>query len=76
MDGQVRRSVHASNPPTHPLQQVPEEDYTIPLGQAEVMRPGTDVTVVGWGGQLRVLEKVRGKEDPPTYQPHTNRRVI
>jgi hypothetical protein len=22
------------------------------------MRPGKDVTVVGWGGQLRVLEKV------------------
>jgi hypothetical protein len=38
--------------------QVPEGDYTIPLGQAEVMRPGTDVTLVGWGGQLRVLEKV------------------
>lgn len=37
---------------------MPEGDYTIPLGKAEVMRRGTDVTVVGWGGQLRVLEKV------------------
>jgi 2-oxoisovalerate dehydrogenase E1 component beta subunit len=37
---------------------VPEGDYTLPLGKAEVMRRGTDVTVVGWGGQLRVLEKV------------------
>ena len=48
----------------HPslLLQVPEDDYTIPLGQAEVLRQGSDVTVVGWGGQLRVLEKV-GREE-------------
>jgi len=31
-------------------------DYEIALGQAEVIRQGSDVTVVGWGGQLRVLE--------------------
>ena len=29
----------------------------IPLGKAEILREGNDVTVVGWGGQLRVLEK-------------------
>lgn len=27
---------------------VPEEEYTIPLGQAEVSREGSDVTVVAW----------------------------
>lgn len=43
---------------THATKQVPEGDYTIPLGQAEVIRQGKDVTVVGWGGQLRVLQKV------------------
>jgi 2-oxoisovalerate dehydrogenase E1 component beta subunit len=36
---------------------VPVGDYEIELGKAEVMRTGSDVTVVGWGGQLRVLEK-------------------
>jgi len=36
---------------------VPDEDYEIELGKGEIMRSGTDVTIVGWGGQLRVLEK-------------------
>ncbi|TFJ84916.1 hypothetical protein NSK_003948 [Nannochloropsis salina CCMP1776] len=39
------------------VEEVPEGDYGIPLGEAEVLRAGSDVTVVGWGGQLRVLEK-------------------
>jgi len=38
------------------VEEVPVGDYELPLGQAEVMREGSDVTVVGWGGQLRVLE--------------------
>lgn len=38
------------------VEDVPVGDYELPLGQAEVMRTGNDVTVVGWGGQLRVLE--------------------
>ena len=33
-------------------------DYTIPLGVANIVREGTDVTVVGWGGQMNVLKKV------------------
>jgi pyruvate/2-oxoglutarate/acetoin dehydrogenase E1 component len=28
---------------------VPEEEYTVPIGKAEVKREGKDVTVVGWG---------------------------
>ncbi|HUZ17460.1 MAG TPA: alpha-ketoacid dehydrogenase subunit beta [Spirochaetia bacterium] len=28
---------------------VPEEEYTIPLGAAEVKRPGKDLTIVTWG---------------------------
>ncbi len=35
---------------------VPVGDFTIPLGQAEILREGSDVTLVGWGTQLRVLE--------------------
>lgn len=38
--------------------QVPVGDYTIPLGVAKVVREGTDVTLVGWGGQMNVLKKV------------------
>jgi pyruvate dehydrogenase E1 component subunit beta len=31
---------------------VPEGDYTVPLGQAAVVREGTDVTVLAWGAML------------------------
>lgn len=36
---------------------VPAEEYTLPLGQAEVVQTGTDITVVGWGAQMEVIEK-------------------
>jgi len=39
------------------IDDVPDEDYYIPIGKAEIMNEGTDVTVVGWGRQLQVLEK-------------------
>jgi len=39
------------------MEDVPDEEYYIPIGKAEVMKEGKDVTVVGWGRQLIVLEK-------------------
>jgi len=39
------------------VEDVPDGDYEIELGKGEIMREGKDCTVVGWGGQLRVLEK-------------------
>ena len=38
------------------VEDVPLEDYELEIGKAEVIRQGSDVTVVGWGGHLRVLE--------------------
>lgn len=38
------------------MEEVPEDDFEIPLGKAEILRQGSDVTVLGWGGQLKVLE--------------------
>lgn len=32
-------------------EEVPEESYTIPLGQAHLARPGKDITLIGWGAQ-------------------------
>jgi len=34
-------------------EEVPEEDYTIPLGKARLVQEGKDVTVVAWGAMVR-----------------------
>lgn len=40
---------------------VPEGEYTIPLGQARIVQEGKDVTVIAWGSMLhRVLQSVEG----------------
>ena len=59
--------------------EVPEEEYTIPLGLADIKREGTDVTVVAWMGMLhRSLEAAEELEkegisvevvDPRTLRP-------
>lgn len=38
------------------VEEVPDADYELPLGKAEIVRPGSDVTLVGWGAQLRTLQ--------------------
>lgn len=38
------------------VEQVPIGDYELPLGKAEVLKLGTDVTVLGWGSQIYALE--------------------
>jgi pyruvate/2-oxoglutarate/acetoin dehydrogenase E1 component len=30
----------------------------VPLGKANIVKTGSHVTVVGWGGQMNVLKKV------------------
>lgn len=32
--------------------EVPEGDYTVPLSQAKVLRPGSQVTVIAWGAMI------------------------
>ncbi|KAI9141037.1 thiamine diphosphate-binding protein [Paraphysoderma sedebokerense] len=38
------------------VEQVPVDDYELPIGKAEILKEGSDVTIVGWGSQLYVLE--------------------
>ena len=38
------------------MAQVPVGDYELPLGQAEIVREGSTVTLVGWGAQVMRLE--------------------
>ncbi len=33
-------------------EEVPEEEYTIPIGQAKVVAEGTDLTIVSWGASV------------------------
>ncbi len=40
---------------------VPEDDYTVPLGEARVHREGTDLTVVSYGLMLYQVLQVAGK---------------
>ena len=37
--------------------EVPEEDYELPLGKADVVKAGTDITLLAWGAQVEIIEK-------------------
>lgn len=37
--------------------EVPDEAYQLPLSDAEVIKEGSDVTVLGWGAQMEVIEQ-------------------
>ena len=36
--------------------EVPEGDHVIELGKAEVIKQGSDITLLGWGAQMEILE--------------------
>jgi len=64
--GLLRASIKDQNPVlffepkrlyTGPFQEVPEEDYVLPLEKAEVIREGKDVTVVSWGAILHECDE-------------------
>lgn len=41
-------------------EEVPEEEYTLPLGRARLAREGRDVTVIAWGSMLERTMKAVG----------------
>ncbi len=43
------------------VSQVPEQDYELPLGVAEVVQQGTDITLLGWGAQMVQIVKAAEK---------------
>jgi pyruvate/2-oxoglutarate/acetoin dehydrogenase E1 component len=47
------------------VEDVPEGDYEIPLGKARLVQPGSDITLVGWGQQVKVLELAVSRADGP-----------
>ena len=36
-------------------QEIPEEFYTVPIGEARLVREGTDVTVIAWGSMMHTV---------------------
>ena len=55
-------------------EEVPEEEETLPLGKAQVARPGTDVTVITYGAMRRPARtpgrtaSPRGTGEAPTFR--------
>jgi pyruvate dehydrogenase E1 component beta subunit len=41
-------------------EEVPDEDYTVPIGKAKVLREGDDLTLISWGAMVR--ETLRAAE--------------
>ncbi|MAG77667.1 MAG: alpha-ketoacid dehydrogenase subunit beta [Colwelliaceae bacterium] len=37
--------------------EVPEDDYQLPIGKAEVVTQGTDISLLAWGAQMEIIEK-------------------
>jgi len=37
--------------------EVPEEDYQLPIGKAEIIQAGSDITLVAWGAQMESLQQ-------------------
>jgi len=60
---------------------VPEADYTVPLGKARTVRQGKDVTVIAWGSMLhRTMQAVEGFDaeviDLMTLSPFDEESVL
>jgi 2-oxoisovalerate dehydrogenase E1 component beta subunit len=43
--------------------EVPEQDYTVPFGQAAVRREGTDMTLVAWGAMVPICMQAAERAD-------------
>lgn len=37
--------------------EVPTEDYQLPIGKAEIVQTGSDITLLAWGAQMEILQK-------------------
>ena len=43
------------------VEDVPEDNYVVPLSEAKVVREGTDVTLVSWGAMMRLSKEAAEK---------------
>lgn len=52
-------------------EEVPEGDYTVPLGTARIAQPGKDVTIVAWGSMLERVLKTATPHSVEVIDPQT-----
>jgi len=66
-------------------QDIPEKEYTVPLGKANVLQQGDDLTLIAWGAMVKtcqdVIEKLNNKYsveliDLRTINPYDSETVI
>jgi 2-oxoisovalerate dehydrogenase E1 component beta subunit len=55
-----------------PVEQVPIDDYTLPLSRAETLVPGTDLTLLSWGTPIYHCETALSilRSPPASLEPH------
>lgn len=66
-------------------QDIPDEAYTVPIGKAQVVQEGDDVTIISWGSMFQrckdVAEKLKDKRslelvDLRSISPHDSETVV
>lgn len=58
-------------------EEVPEEEYTIPLGKARVVREGEDITLISWGAMLHpTLKAAESVEKEKIYAEVIDLRTL
>ncbi|MBU1020750.1 MAG: alpha-ketoacid dehydrogenase subunit beta [Firmicutes bacterium] len=67
-------------------QEVPQEEYIVPIGKAKVVQQGDTITVVAWGAMIREVEKaIKLLENEPinvelidlrTIQPYDKETIV
>ncbi len=62
-------------------EEVPETEYTMPIGKAKVVQEGKDITVIAWGSMLhKVLESIEGFDaeviDLMTLKPYDEKTIL
>ena len=50
-------------------QDIPEEAYTVPIGEARLVREGTDVTVIAWGSMMHTVLQAAESLDADGISP-------
>lgn len=52
-------------------EEVPDSDYTIPIGRARIVKEGKDVTVLAWGSMLERVLKTSSQHSLEVIDPQT-----